>query len=186
MTPDETMLFTAFLKHSDRYLEFGSGGSTCAASVTVRSAVTSVDSSREWLDKVGGACAALDGALAPELIHVDIGPLGEWGRPADPATRDRWPRYHTDIWSHPGAAEADLYMVDGRFRVACFMQILLRCRRDSVILMHDFLARDAYGIVRDVARQVAGVGDLAVFVPPVTLDEARVRRILEINNYVMG
>ena len=52
------------------------------------------------------------------------------GYPKDEVTKDRWPSYYTDIWNDPILSYADLYMIDGRFRVACFMKILLHCEYD--------------------------------------------------------
>lgn len=186
MKPDEISLLTAFLQDANKYLEFGSGGSTFLASTIVKGSIVSLDSSQEWLDKVAQACAAQDGATAPHLVFVDIGPIGAWGAPTDPDTRSRWPAYHTDIWATPGSEDADLYMVDGRFRIACFMQTLLHCRRDAVILIHDFAMRPGYHIVREVARQIASASELAAFVPRADMNTDRVRAILQKYEYQYG
>ena len=56
MSDVETRLFECLLRCSDRYLEFGSGGSTCLASDLVRSSVMSIDSCQEWIEKVRRDC----------------------------------------------------------------------------------------------------------------------------------
>ena len=73
-------------------------------------------------------------------------------------TRKRWPDYHGSIWIRAESSDADLYMVDGRFRVACFMQVLLHSRRDALIMIYDFDFRNEYHVVREVAREIAVAG----------------------------
>lgn len=174
----ELVLFTSFLGHADSYLEFGAGGSTCLAASRVRRSVVSVDSSRDWMQRVAAACAARQG-LTPELLVVDIGPLGQWGWPADNSARSRWPDYHEAVWQAPERAEADVFMVDGRFRVACVMQILLRCRPNAVICVHDFSERPDYHPIRDVAHELASADTLSVFQRRAGQDEGRIRAMLE-------
>lgn len=164
MSAAERRLFESFLRASDQYFEFGAGGSTCLAAQIVKTSVTALDSSREWLDNVEKYCAENPAPVIPSLIHVDIGPTGEWGYPSDPSTIANWPGYHSTIWQSPGYEDLDFYMVDGRFRVACFIQVLLHCRPDAVIAFHDFASRPAYHVVRQVAQEIAVDEDLSVFV----------------------
>jgi hypothetical protein len=175
MSPAELALFEAFVRHSDKYLEFGSGGSTVLASTHVTSWIVSVDSSEAWLTKVSETCAG--NPTRPELHHVDIGETGDWGYPKDVQKKDSWPLYHSSIWDSPKSAEADLYLVDGRFRVACFAQVALHCASHAIIGVHDFASRKQYHPIRELAREIATVEDLSFFqTRPGTRDEAtRVR-----------
>ena len=165
MSEAEIRLFESFLRCADRYMEFGSGGSTCLAAGLVRSSVLAVDSSHPWLTNIATHCSQNDLPIKPDLIHVDIGATGDWGYPTDPTTRDTWPSYHRLVWTNPGTDDIDLYLIDGRFRVACFMQAVLRAERNSIILFHDFRSRAHYAAVREVAREIAVAEDLSVFVP---------------------
>lgn len=179
MSPAELGLFKSFLACADRYLEFGSGGSTCLAASLAKKAIISVDSSDEWLAKVAAECSSFADAPAPRLVKVDIGPVGDWGKPTDPATRDRWPSYYSNVWSEPESADCDLYLVDGRFRVASFMSVVLRCRPTAIIIVHDFASRSGYHVVKEVCREVARAEDLSVFQIPTAVDTAHARAILE-------
>jgi hypothetical protein len=165
MTERELRLFESFVRCSDRYLEFGSGGSTCFVANIVTESVISVDSSKEWQDKVASWCHMKKTRIVPELFYADIGPLGDWGYPTDASTAERWPAYHGGIWTNSGASNADLYLIDGRFRIACFMQVVLHCEIGSTILLHDFASRPQYHVVKEVAREIATVEDLSVFQP---------------------
>jgi hypothetical protein len=163
MSRSELNLFLSFVGKSERYLEFGAGGSTFVASSHVKDWIISIDSSKAWLETVESACSS--NGTKPELHFVDVGPTGDWGVPIDPATKARWADYHTAIWSIPKSASADLYFVDGRFRVACFAQIVIRCCPDAIIGFHDFSSRADYHRVREIAREIASAEDISFFQP---------------------
>jgi hypothetical protein len=161
MSDKENDLFLAFLRNSKKYVEFGTGGSTFVASRHVSQSIISVDSSVEWLDKVRSACVG--GIVEPKLIHVDIGPTGDWGYPIDQSTQSTWGRYHETVWDLEESKEADLYMIDGRFRVACFAQVVKNGDSKSIIGFHDFASRKKYHCVHEIAREIATVEDMSFF-----------------------
>lgn len=163
MSSGEAGLFLSFVKNSRDYVEFGTGGSTFVASNNVGNSILSIDSSQEWLDQVSEACTS--SRTKPELKFIDIGPTKEWGFPNDGSKKASWSDYHKRIWSDPRSSEADLYLVDGRFRVACFAQIVLHCKPTAVIGIHDFSSRPSYHRVREIAREIATVEDMSFFLP---------------------
>jgi hypothetical protein len=167
MSAAELGLLASFLRCAQHYFEFGAGGSTCLAASLVAQSVTAEP-------------------RKPQLIHVDIGPIRDWGYPADDTAREKWPVYHDGVWEHPRAKSADLFLVDGRFRVACFMQIILHTGPDSLIAIHDFASRKEYHVVREVAREIARSEDLAVFMPLPGDATAPAARILEAHRFVAG
>ncbi len=179
MTDREIELFDSLTGRSEHYLEFGCGGSTYSASRRVRASVVSVDSSTGWLEKVGAACAGPECPVKPTMLHVDIGPTGAWGVPTDAGTRGRWPDYYESAWSISGTYESDLVLVDGRFRVACFVKTLMNCRPDAVIMMHDFASRAHYHAVTRVAREIARADDLSIFIPLPGASRRTLHEILE-------
>ena len=62
------------------------------------------------------AAAEKSGQLVFKL--VDIGPVIEWGKPANAEHIASWPAYFLSIWSELDALPG-VILVDGRFRVAC-------------------------------------------------------------------
>ena len=184
MTEREIELFNSLLGRSEQYLEFGCGGSTYCASQCVRGSIVSVDSSSGWLEKVSAACAAAECPVKPKMVHVDIGPTGAWGVPTDTGTRSRWPAYYESVWTVSGAYESDLVLVDGRFRVACFVKTLMNCRPDAVIMMHDFASRSHYHAVNQVAREIARMDDLSIFIPLPGASRRTLHEILEHYRFV--
>ena len=179
MTADEQVLFEACLRRSRSYVEFGAGGSTYLASSLVGERIVSVDSSREWLDKVGQAVAQHPDWVQPQLVLVDIGPIGQWGNPADRSREADWHRYSTQVWELPDTAEADLFLIDGRFRVASAIEALRRCRADALVLVHDYTSRQAYHAVEAFGRCVAQSGALAMLVRRPDFDDAKAGRAAE-------
>jgi len=163
MSEKELGLFTSFVGQSRGYVEFGSGGSTAVASRAVSQFIVSTDSARDWVDSVRAHCVGSGAPTIPTMILADIGPTGAWGYPIDESRRAHWRCYQELCWAHAQAAEADLYMVDGRFRVACAMQVLLRARTGALLMIHDFDSRPYYHAVRRFAREIARTEDLSVF-----------------------
>ncbi len=163
MTSKERLLLESFLRCSDNYLEFGCGASTVIAANLVGTSVTAIDSSQAWIDEVAKTCAEQSTKIVPRLVHVDIGPIGNWGTPTDPNTSAQWPAYYERIWEEPDTAKSDLFLVDGRFRIACFMMILLNCEEGSTVLIHDYDYRPKYHVIEQVADQISVAGNLSAF-----------------------
>jgi hypothetical protein len=163
MTQKEQDLFRCFLRCSKNYLEFGTGGSTVMATANVSNFVISVDSSEVWLAKVAQSCAAARAGIIPLLVHADIGPVRALGYPLDDTFKAKWPQYVSTVWNIPQAAISDLCLIDGRFRVACFLSILLHCSPQTIIMFHDFPERKHYHIVRQFADEIATTDSLVAF-----------------------
>ncbi len=177
MDASERLLFKSFVDVSERYLEFGSGGSTWLASQTEKEWIISIDSSPEWLSNV--ADATKDSATKPELVHIDIGETREWGYPANRKKESSWPHYHERIWQRPESRNADLYFVDGRFRVACFVQCLLHSAPGALIAIHDFADRPQYHVVKRVAVEIARANNMSVFQRPSAFDDDKAKQVLQ-------
>lgn len=169
MTREELDFFKALLASSVRsYVEFGCGGSTlCAVETPGIEHIWSVESDKDWVGKIMDHPAIAKAAAAGRLNlrHVDVGPVGPFGRPVDPATQDRWPSYYEQIFEVPAARQADLFLIDGRFRVACILNTLLQCDRSARVAIHDFWNRPEYHIVLGFAEQVGRAGTIVVLQP---------------------
>src|SRR5579863_9654820 len=162
MLPNEIVLFKSVIRCATRYVEFGSGGSTVLAHSMGCLSIVTIDSSLAWLEKVKRACTA-DGKTEIKTLHVDIGVVKELGYPRDESSKERWQIYHSAPWSDPDLALADTFLIDGRFRVACVVQIALRCSGHSVVVVHDFANRPYYHCVLKIMREIARTDNLSVF-----------------------
>lgn len=151
------------LRRSTAYLEYGAGSSTLAALRHPGLAVTSVESDRTLVRAVRAAARGIGGA-AERLDARDRGwPVSrEWGYPmaGDPIEQGR--RYVEGA----DDVDPDLVLIDGRFRVACFLHTISRLRRPAVILWDDYRWRRHYHVVEAYVRPERTVDRLAVFALP--------------------
>ncbi|MCM3420734.1 hypothetical protein [Sphingopyxis alaskensis] len=158
MTAAEVRHFELQLAGLGSLLEFGCGGSTLVAARQVRR-IVSVDSDPAWLARVRAEVAAEPVDFTP--VHIDIGPVGEWGYPTGESRLRDWPRYHTQVWRGMGGSP-DAVLIDGRFRVACLLQAIIHCKPDCVLLFHDFTGRPHYHAVLRHVDVLTRVDTLAV------------------------
>jgi hypothetical protein len=167
MTEREKILFIGLLQCARNYLEFGSGGSTLRAAESVPGKIVSIDSSQKWLDTVQ---EAIPPSVRPRttLLYIDIGPVGEWGHPIASNDGTTFGRYSRDIWESVDGDAFDLFLIDGRFRVACFAETIRYASPSAFILVHDYVARPQYHVMESIARKVAVVDQLALFAPTKT------------------
>ena len=171
MRDTEIALLACVLRCSSRYVEFGSGGSSILAAQLVHGEVICIDSSKDWLDKVVVTCVE-NGFTVPTTLFANIGPVRAFGFPSGTDHAHLWPNYHAEVWGRDRLTDADAYLVDGRFRIACFLQTMLRCDGNAVVLVHDFSSRPQYHVMRAFAREVARADDLSVFQRNIDFDAA--------------
>ncbi len=176
MSDDEKKLFTESIRHSRGFLEFGLGGSTLRTLQKSKARIFSVESSDDWIEYMRGYRPIRSSENKRLVIHhVDIGPTREWGRPVSDEQRHLFPAYSSSIFDVIDSAEIDTAIVDGRFRVACTLKIILECHTnpDFRILIHDFWNREKYHLVLKYLDVVDRVDTLALFAikPGNDLDE---------------
>ena len=91
MSAGETRLYASLLDVATEYLEYGCGGSTILAAERPLIRSTSIDSDPNWITALRQQklieAAEDEGRL--RLLHVDIGPVAEWGRPKDISSRQK-------------------------------------------------------------------------------------------------
>jgi hypothetical protein len=134
------------LKLSHCYLEYGCGGSTVyACSLPNIKVVLSVDSDPVWIAKVKGSAKGSSSHTPPTLLlaHCDIGEVGDWGVPINKNKSDHFWKYMAAPWDIARSRNyvPDTILIDGRFRVACFLYSLLAARVGATILFDDWAPR---------------------------------------------
>lgn len=162
------------------YGEYGCGASTiwCANHSAVP--IIAVDTSADWISRVR---AAAERKTRLEIVHVDLGELGEWGRPVSYRRRADFAAYIEAPWTF--ALKPDLILVDGRFRVACFLQSLLNAAAGAVILFDDYTERPNYHLVEEFVARAQTCGTMAKFVVPDALDRDAIAREIKAFTNVM-
>lgn len=174
MWPEEAELFQQLLAGAPSgYLEFGLGGSTLLAIRHDIPAIVAVDSDKQWVAAVRNH-AEISPRIADgraTVLHADIGPVGKFGAPRSQAFIRRWPAYIQAPWAEWERRNAfpDFVFVDGRFRVACCLSVVvahaLSGRQDGgpLVVMHDVLPeRPSYAQVLEFFDVIEAVRTLQV------------------------
>lgn len=172
--------FKARLKVSRCYAEYGCGDSTIWVANNCDAKIISVDTSKVWIEKVR---TDTGNASSPTLIHVDLGELGEWGRPVDYSKRSHIVDYLRAPFA--GNEKPDTILIDGRFRVACFLQSILLADAGTVVFFDDYVSRRHFHIVEEYLPIHSTSGDQAQFVVSDSFCRAAVETELQHFMYVM-
>lgn len=139
MEPDEIEMLSRHIVAGVSYLEFGSGGSTVFALERGVRRCVSIESDPAWIEMLRRdpriQQGESDGRLSIEW--ADIGPVMDWGMPANRSRIESWPNYFLSVWDRLESSP-DVVLIDGRFRTACGLVSLLVCPESTTILMHDF------------------------------------------------
>ncbi len=169
MDDEGRALLEARLDGTQCLLEFGAGGSSMTAARLKVPTVISVESDADFLAATGAAVRATATHTAFVGHHADIGPVQEWGNPADRSKVQLWPRYCSSVWARiasEGLPQPDLVLIDGRFRVACLLAALVMARPGTSILFDDYFDRPHYHRVEAWATPVGRAGRMAEFTVP--------------------
>eukprot|EP01039_Chlorochromonas_danica_P005638 gene5638-6218_t len=187
MSPNEKVLLYRQLKEAKLYFEFGCGGSTILACESFPNLqIRSVDSSSEWINMVQNS-SCISKAVSDNRIHmtwIDFGKLELWGYPATEAKKHNWPLYSETIKS--AGADADFVLVDGRFRISCFLKTLLYNYSPSLkIGIHDFFPRaDVYGSVLKFADPYDCIDSFLIFKPKADINKDELLQEIQLRSHV--
>lgn len=155
LSQSEKEFLASIYKNSNSVFEWGMGTSTLIAAFINIQRLVAIDSSNEWVNNVK--------KIIPhkryQLKHIDIGKVKDFGYPVSNSTISTWPTYSSVVKNEQ--QPFDVYLIDGRFRVACICMALMHADENSYILVHDF-DRKNYHVVLTVAEQVKLVNKLVV------------------------
>ena len=165
-TNEESRLFNGsdslFKRHVSgiaSYGEYGVGLSTKWVLRETSATIFSVDTDQRWIDKVQletGQNSRLD------ACYCDVGPVENWGWPVDYKNRDKFVRYTTAWWNN--GVRPDVVLIDGRFRVCCFLTSLKFTKIGSKIIFDDYFDRPQYHLVEEFLKPVERCGRQAMFI----------------------
>ena len=153
-------------------LEYGTGGSTfLALEANDQNMVFGCETDSKWLNRLcmEVSMRGLGGRFYP--VYQDIGTTKEWGRPdfdREPYTDARGilmvkaPGLPWEAMNKLGVSP-DVVLIDGRFRVACFLACWANIQRPTTVIFDDYAERPSYHVVEKLARPVELVDRTAVF-----------------------
>ncbi|WP_424940770.1 hypothetical protein [Aliiroseovarius sp. S253] len=178
-------LFKSIAAKSVTYFEYGCGASTVWMAKNSGANIHATDTSSAWLDKVRQRVPA-EATDRLHLNHIDLGPLKAWGRPSTYDHRARFSDYASQMWSQ-GNADPDVVLVDGRFRVCCFLTSLRNARPGTHLFFDDYMNRPHYHVVEEFVQRADTCGRQGLFIVPEksTLDIERLDAEIAAFRYVM-
>lgn len=155
-------------------LEYGTGGSTVLCAELPGKTLFAVENDPAWLAGVRDYIAGRSPASTVIFHLAEIGPTKKWGYPIDHSKSDQWSAYPVGVWKRADFMQPDLLLIDGRFRVACFLTCLALTRAPMTVLWDDYAQRGFYHVVEEIIPPVERCGRMAVFqVTPGLLDMGR-------------
>jgi len=154
------------------YGEYGCGASTMWVAKNTSCKIISVDTSEIWATHVRESLPCRTDLL---IKYVDVGPVKKWGRPESYANAENFSGYTEYLWEQ--ADVPDVVLVDGRFRVCCFLTTLARAREGTVVIFDDYIRRPHYHYVERFLKPVEVNGRQAKFILP-PLEKRDTERIL--------
>ena len=155
-------LFKKFLFLSKIYGEYGCGSSTNWVLSNCYAIVYSVDTSIKWVEDISLKNIKYKNKL--NLKHIDLGDVGEWGRPINYSKRDKFINYTNWIWEQ--RKKPDTVLIDGRFRVCCFLTSLMLADEGTKIIFDDYINRPSYHIIENYVKREEIFGRQCLFLVP--------------------
>ena len=153
MSLTELKAFCYFMKPDNIYFEFGSGGSTNIASY-YNVKTFSVESDVKWHKKLK------DNRINAKYITIDL-KSENYGYPGKNTKIEDWKEY---IQSYKKEYNADIILIDGRFRIACGLDIFNKIRNDTIVLIHDYINRKYYHVLEQYYLKLETWDSLVAFI----------------------
>ena len=172
-------LFKKYLKNCNIYFEYGVGDSTLWVLENTSSRIISVDTDKKWINKVD-----ISRRKKRIDIHwINLGEIENWGRPKTYKYRKHFIGYISNVWNFN--LKADVILVDGRFRVACFLYSLINAKEGSIIIIDDYMNRPHYHVVEEVLGIYKKCGRQVFFRVPLVFNKQLAEELLKKFTYVM-
>jgi hypothetical protein len=174
-------LFKKYLISSKKYGEYGCGKSTIWVAENTAAAIYSVDTSEEWIN----SCKAKLHGRKVNFKWIECGSLKGWGRPKNYEKRANFISYAESFWED--GFSPDTILIDGRFRVLCFLTSLKYASEGTIIIFDDYTNRPHYHIVEEFIPQTEVYGRQCVFIVPSknSIDMKLINQYISKFEYVM-
>ena len=158
---NEPNFFEDEIKKCSVYGEYGTGSSTSFALNYSDVFVVCVDTDPYWLQQ---AIKGFGESPRLQAKAVDVGKVLAWGIPVGAARIEQFIEYTDWVWSQEKSP--DLVLIDGRFRVCCFLTTLKNCKPGCRIIFDDYVHRPQYHFVEYFLSVYEKRGRQALFVVP--------------------
>ena len=151
----ELVAFLSFLTNETIFFETGSGCSSVIAKYYTKKSY-SIEGSKEWYEQ------GIKNGLRDNLIFRDLKPDNPiWSYPGKNSTLSDWKKY---FQSYEKEYNADVILLDGRFKIATAMDIFEKIKNDTVIFIHEYPNRPIYFILENYYQYIYHWGSLTAFI----------------------
>jgi hypothetical protein len=167
-------VFKKVTRNVDYYGEYGMGKSTIwIHNNTQVKKIFTVDTSKVWIEKVQNDVDYSDKLVAE---WIDLGSLKKWGTPVDYSKRENIFNYVKSIWNYEHKPQ--VVLVDGRFRVACFLYSLATGESGTKIIFDDYTDRPHYHLIEEFVTPVEICGRQCMFLIPEKVDKEKIMSLM--------
>ena len=151
----ELIAFLSFLTKNTTYFETGSGCSSLIAKYYTKRSYA-VEGCKEWYEQ------GIKNGLKDNLIFHNLKPDNSscWS-PGKNSNINDWKKY---FQSYDKNYNADVILLDGRFKIATAMDIFDKINDDTILFIHEYQKRTSYYILESYYDYVYHWGTLVAFV----------------------
>ena len=156
-------LFKDIVKKSSVYGEYGCGAATDWVLGHTKASVMASDTSKQWLGFVANKLSASQRKRF-SYNHADLGKIKDRGRPVTYEKRRNFIHYTDWFWQQE--QKPDTVLIDGRFRVCCFLTSLKNADEGTKIIFDDYVSRPHYHLIEEFIKREDECGRQGLFVVP--------------------
>ncbi|MFN6208211.1 MAG: hypothetical protein ACK49R_17420 [Planctomycetota bacterium] len=111
------------------------------------------------------------------LVSSDLRGFGSWRELMTPEDRQQVGDYLAAPWKFR-LGQPDLLLINGRFRVACFLYALLQAEPGTRLLVRGYRQQDKYHVAEEFCPVAEACGDDVLFLVPEEIDRRRAEEAL--------
>ena len=152
---EELTAFLSLLTKDTVFFETGSGCSSVIAKYYAKKTYA-VEGCQKFYE------IGIKNGLKDVLLFNDLKPDNPtWSFPGKKSNINDWKKY---FQAYKKEYDADIILIDGRFKVATAMDIFNKIRNDTIILLHEYFTRPSYFILENYYNYIYHWGSLFAFV----------------------
>ena len=176
-------LFKKIVREAKVYGEYGCGDSTIWTLENTSAKIISVDTSIKYINKVRDMINK--NSLRMNIHYSNLGEVGDWGRPISYVKHNHFNDYTNYIWEQ--AEKPSVILIDGRFRVCCFLTTLKLASEGTKIIFDDYTNRPHYHYVEKYVSRTKECGRQCLFIVPSksSIDSNELNKDIDAFRYVM-
>ena len=152
---EELIGFLSLLTKHTTFFETGSGCSSIIAKYYAKKTYA-VEGCKKYYD------LGIKNGLKDNIIFKDLKTDNPtWSHPGKKSNLDDWKNY---FQSYKVEYNADVILIDGRFKVATAMDMFNKIRNDTIVLLHEYNKRPQYFIIENYYQYIYHWGSLFAFI----------------------